>query len=66
MPALHPSEDPGDCSKIGQSSVFTAPRRTRAEAGVLEFINGCGLLEILDDLAILGDVLLVKLEGVQG
>src|SRR5258708_19585099 len=56
MAALHPTEDPGDGSKIFKVTALAAASGTRANAGMLEFVDRRGLLEIKDDVGIVADV----------
>src|SRR5258708_19235376 len=62
MAALHPTEDPGDGSKIFKVTALAAASGTRANAGMLEFVDRRGLLEIKDDVGIVGDVAAVETE----
>ena len=64
--ALHPAEDPGDGAEIFEAATFAAPRRTRADTRVLQFVHRRRLLEIFDHVGIFGDVVAIKTEGLGG
>ena len=64
LAGLHPSEDPGDGAEVGHRFFSGALGGAGAEAGVLEFGYGGGLLEVGEGVRVVDDVLFV--EGKRG
>ena len=57
---LHPAEDPGDGAEIGHGFFAAAFGGARAEAGVFEFGDGCGLLEVGEGVGVVDDVFAIE------
>src|ERR1035438_6964382 len=59
VPALHPAKHPGNGAQVAEIEPLTfcgATRRTRADADVFQFVDRRGLLEVFENVRILGDV----------
>ena len=63
QPRLRPAEDPGNGAQIGELGRMPAPRRPRADLGVLQLAHRRGLLEVGDDAGVVEDVLAIKAVG---
>ena len=62
---LHPPEDPRDSAEVGERALacggfVPALGGARADARVLELGDGCGLLEVVEDVRVVEDVLLIE------
>src|SRR6266404_8627667 len=53
--ALHPPEPPWNRPQVTKSAPLVAPRRTRAQSGMLQFPERCGFFKIWQDIRIVGD-----------
>src|SRR5579871_4293956 len=61
--ALQPSEDPGDGAKIFEAASFSAACGTRSDAGGVEFVHWRRLLEVFENIWIVGDLLAIDIES---
>ncbi len=57
---LHPAEDPGNGAEIGHGFFAAALGGARAEAGVFEFGDGRGLLEVGEGVGVVDDVFAIE------
>src|SRR6185312_10260758 len=63
LAGLHPAEDPGDGAEVAHGLLAEALGRAGAEAGVLEFGDRGGLLEVGEGVRVVDDVFAVEGAG---